>query len=56
VADALVGADLDLAADVCCNLAAEVTLHLVAAFDVVAEGDQLVVAEVLHADALVDVR
>src|SRR5690606_14198730 len=56
VADALVGADLDLAADVSCNLAAQVTHHLVVAFDVVAEGDQLVVAEVLHADALVDLR
>ena len=54
MADALVRADLDLAADVCGDLAAQVTLHLVVAFDVVAEGDQLVVGEVLDADRLVD--
>ena len=56
VADALVGADLDLAADVGGDIAAKVTLHLVVAFDVVAERDELVVAEVLDADVLVDLR
>src|SRR5690606_4535060 len=56
VAEALVGADLDLAADVGGDLAAKVTLHLVVAFDVVAECDELVVGEVLHADVLVDLR
>src|SRR5690606_39335964 len=54
VAKALVGADLDLAADVCGDLAAQVTLHLVVAFDVIAQGDELVVGEVLDADRLVD--
>ena len=54
MADALVGADLDLAADVGGDLAAEVTLDLEVAFDVVAEGDELVVAEVLDADVSVD--
>src|SRR5690606_15336167 len=54
VADALVGADLDLAADVGGDLAAEVALHLVGALDVVAEGDELVIGEVLDADRLVD--
>lgn len=52
--ETLVGADLDLAADVGGDLATEVTLHLVGAFDVVAEGDELVVGEVLDADRLVD--
>src|SRR5690606_17876156 len=56
VAQALVGADLDLAADVGGDLAAQVTLHLVVAFDVVAKGDELVVGEVLDADVLVDLR
>ena len=50
MADALVGADLDLAADVGGDLAAEVTLDLVVALDVVAERDELVIAEVLDAD------
>jgi hypothetical protein len=54
VAQTLVRADLDLAADVGGDLAAQVTLHLVVAFDVVAQGDQLVVGEVLDADRLVD--
>src|SRR3546814_15803879 len=40
VADALVRADLDLAADISGHLAAKVTLHLVGALDVVAERDR----------------
>src|SRR5699024_4828009 len=56
VAEPLVRTDLDLAADVGGDLAAEVTLHLVVALDVVAELDELVVGEVLDADALVDAR
>src|SRR6478736_8790953 len=56
VAQALVGTDLDLAADVGGDLATEVALHLVVAFDVVAESDELVVGEVLDADVLVDLR
>jgi hypothetical protein len=54
VANALVAADLDLAADVGCDLATEVTLHLEAALDVVAKGDELVVGKILHADVSVD--
>src|SRR5690606_32126576 len=54
VTEALVGADLDLAADVCGDLPAQVTLHLVVAFDVVAQCDELLVGEVLDADRLVD--
>ena len=40
---ALVGADLDLAADVGGHLAAKVTLELDVGLEVVAEGDELVV-------------
>ena len=47
VPDALVAADLDLAADVGGDLAAQVTLDLVVGLDVVAELDQLLVGEVL---------
>ena len=54
MADALVAADLDLAADVGGDLAAEVTLDLVVALDVVAERDELLVAEVLDADVRAD--
>src|SRR5918993_542200 len=54
VADALVGADLDLAADVGGDLAAEVTLHLVG-LDVVAKGDELIVGQVLDANVGADV-
>src|SRR6478735_7807575 len=54
VAEALVRADLDLAADVRGDLTAEVTLDLEDAFDVVTKGDELLVAEVLHADVPVD--
>src|SRR3954451_14329979 len=54
VTDALVAADLDLAADVGGDLAAEVTLHLPGAFDVVAERDELVVGQVLDADVAAD--
>src|SRR5690606_12516366 len=54
VAEALVRADLDLAADVGLHLAAQVALDLVVAFDVVAEGDELLVAQILHAGVTVD--
>src|SRR3990170_8079262 len=54
VADALVAADLDLAADVGCDLAAEVTLYLEIDFDVVAKGDELLIGEILHADFSAD--
>src|SRR5690606_3544053 len=54
VTDALVAADLDLAADVGGDLAAEVTLYLVVALDVVTERDELVVGEVLDADVDID--
>src|SRR5690606_27269552 len=54
VAETLVRADLDLAADVGLHFAAQVTLHLVVAFDVVAKGDELVVGQILHADVAGD--
>src|SRR5699024_4377165 len=56
VADSLVRADLDLAADVGGHLAAKVTLHLVVAVDLITQADELVIGEVLDADALVDAR
>ena len=49
VAQALVAADLDLAADVRLDLTTQVTLNLVAAVDVGAELDQLLLGEVLDA-------
>src|SRR5690606_25853904 len=54
VADTLVAADLDLAADVRGDLTAKVTLYLEVAFDVVAEGDELIVGKILDADVSVD--
>src|SRR5690606_34226358 len=56
VTQALVGADLDLAADVGRDLTTEVTLELVVALEVVAERDELGVAEVLHAEVGADAR
>src|SRR3954466_12305217 len=50
VPDALVAADLDLAADVLRHLAAQVALDLVVGVEPVAQLDQVLVAEVLHAD------
>ena len=49
MAQALVAPDLHLATDVGGDLAAEVTLDPVVRLDVVAELDQLVVAQVAHA-------
>jgi hypothetical protein len=49
VAQALVGADLDLAADVRGDLAAQVTLDLDVGFEPVTQRDELVVDEVLDA-------
>src|SRR5206468_4665687 len=56
VAESLVRADLDLAADVGGDLAAEVALDLVRTLDVVAQEDQLVVGQVAHADVRADAR
>ncbi len=56
VADALVAADLDLAADVRGDLAPQVALELEAALEVVAERDELGVAEVADADVGADAR
>ena len=50
----LVAADLDLAADVRGDLAAEVALELEVALEVVAEGDELGVVQVLHAEVRAD--
>src|SRR6266536_413201 len=49
VADALVASDLDLAADVGGDLAAQVALDLVVRLDVVAQLDEVLVAEVAGA-------
>jgi hypothetical protein len=49
VPQALVAADLDLATDVGGDLAAEVTLHPEVLVDVVAQLQQVLVTEVLHA-------
>src|SRR4051794_25062513 len=54
VTAALVGADLDLAADVGLDLATEVTLDLEVALDLVAELDQLGVAQLVDAGVRVD--
>src|SRR4051795_1564061 len=54
VTAALVGADLDLAADVGLDLATEVTLDLEVALDLVAELDQLGVAQLVDARVRVD--
>ena len=54
MADALVAADLDLAADVGGDLTAEVTLDLEVALDEVAQCDELVVGQVLDADVAGD--
>jgi len=56
VAQTLVGADLDLAADVGGDLATEVTLDLDVRLEVVAEGDQLGVGQVADARVRVDTR
>src|SRR6266542_5402757 len=49
MADALVAADLDLAADVGLHLAAQVALYLVGGLDPVPQADELIVAERVHA-------
>jgi hypothetical protein len=54
VADALVRADLHLAADVRLHLAAQVSLDLEIVLDPVAQGDELLVAQVLDAGVRVD--
>src|SRR5438045_5999895 len=48
VPDALVGANLDLAADVGLHLTAQVALDPVAGVDPVTEADELVVAQLVH--------
>ena len=52
--DPLVGTDLDLAADVCCNLTAQVTLNLEVDFDVVAQRNELLVRQILYTDFSAD--
>src|SRR5712691_6131757 len=54
VADALVAADLDLAADVGLHLAAQVALYLVGCLDPVPQPDELIVAERVHAGVPAD--
>src|SRR3954470_11873570 len=54
VTTALVGADLDLAADVGLDLATEVTLDLEVGLDLVAELDQLLVAQRVDPGVRVD--
>ena len=52
--EALVAADLDLAADVGLHLAAQVTLDLEVGLDVVAQPGDLVVGEILGAQVRAD--
>src|SRR5690625_3509460 len=56
VTQALVGADLDLAADVGLDLAAEVTLDLEVALDVVTKSDEVAVGHVLDAQVRAHAR
>src|SRR5690606_17306330 len=56
VSQALVAADLDLAADVRLNLATEVTLDLVTLLDVLAELGEVLVRQILAAQVRVDTR
>src|SRR5690606_15556585 len=49
VPDPLVGADLDLPADVGGDLPAKVTLHPIVALQVVTQLDELLIGEVAHA-------
>jgi len=49
VAQALVGTDFNLTADVSCNLAAKITFNLVVAFDEVTKCHELLVGEILDA-------
>src|SRR5690606_37089022 len=51
---ALVGADLDLAADVGGDLAAKIALGLVVRLDPVTQGDQLVVGDFVNAQVATD--
>ena len=50
----LVAADFNLAADVGCNLAAQIAFNLEGAFDVVAQLHELIVGQVLNADVRAD--
>ena len=54
MAATLVAADLDLATDVSLDLATEVTLDLEVGFDLVAELDQLFVAQLVDAEVGAD--
>ena len=54
MAQTLVGADFDLAANVSCNLAAKITFNLVVAFDEVTKCHELLVGQVLDAGVRVD--
>jgi hypothetical protein len=56
VTPALVAADLNLAADVGRHLAAQVTFDLVIRFDVVAQLDQFLVAQLVDASVGADPR
>src|SRR5450830_977925 len=56
VPNALVAADLHLAADVRGNLTAKVTLDLEVRLEVVAERDELDIAEILHSQVRADAR
>jgi len=54
VTNALVAADLHLAANVSGDLATEVTLYLEVQLDVVAQRDELIIGEILYADLAAD--
>ena len=54
MAQSLVAADLDLAANIALDLAAQVTFDLVVALDVVAQGRDVLVGEILGAKVRAD--
>lgn len=56
VTDALVAPDLDLAADISCHLAAQVTLDAQIGFDPIAQRDDLIVGEIAGPQIRADTR
>src|SRR5699024_5496354 len=55
VAQTLVASNFNFAANVCCNLAAQVTFYLEVAFDEVTKCNELIIGEVFHTSVTVDI-